>query len=73
MKLSKEDYRHAFKWEANLLWARGLPVPTADEIADACAEAVERLHSDDPGYMGRRKEVADPRYDPARRGKNNEW
>ena len=55
MSLTKEDYRHAFKWEASLLWTRGMPPPTADEIADAMTEAVERLESDDPFYMGRRK------------------
>jgi len=58
MTPTREDYRRAFKWEASLLWARGLPPPTADEIADACVEAVNRLHGDDPLYMGRRGAVS---------------
>ena len=33
--------RERFKWQASALWARGLPPPTADEIADAMMRVVE--------------------------------
>lgn len=35
--------RERFHWQASLLWARGLPPPTAVEIANAMLEVVEEV------------------------------
>lgn len=35
--------RERFLWQAHALWARGLPPPTAEEIADAMMEVVREV------------------------------
>jgi hypothetical protein len=41
MPIEEAAFRNEFHWQASLLWARGLPPPTADEIADAMVKALD--------------------------------
>ena len=39
--------RERFHWQASVLWARGMPPPTADEIADAMTTVLVEIGGDD--------------------------
>ena len=54
--------RDRFKMKASLLWARGLPPPTADEIADAMTEVLVPVEPCEHGN-----------YDPHRVEKVGDW